>query len=114
MRLQCAPGWQVRSRDRVVGQYLHQLAGLYFPDPLREQDDRDGTAAAQRSNSQYLWIKISGGFGLVLLAGPLDVVAVDEGRSGADQGDEVGRVHGAPAVLGRLDELERHGQPGRT
>jgi hypothetical protein len=32
-------------------------------------------------------------------ARPLDEFAVDEGRSGADQGDEVGGVDGAPAVL---------------
>ena len=41
-----------------------------------------------------------GGFGLGLLAGSFDEFAVDEGRSGADQGDEVGCVDGAPAVLG--------------
>ena len=35
-----------------------------------------------------------------LLAGPFDQFSVDEGCSGADQGDEVGRVHTAPAVLG--------------
>ena len=40
------------------------------------------------------------GFRLVFLAGPFDEFAVGEGRSGADQGDEVGRVHGAPVVLG--------------
>ena len=34
-----------------------------------------------------------------LLAGPLGEFAVGEGRSGADQGDEVGGVDGAPAVL---------------
>ena len=40
-----------------------------------------------------------GGFRLGVLAGPFDEFSVDEGRSGADQGDEVGCVHGAPAVL---------------
>ena len=39
------------------------------------------------------------GFRLGVLAGPFDEFAVDEGRSGADQGDEVGCVDGAPAVL---------------
>jgi hypothetical protein len=39
-----------------------------------------------------------GGFGLGLLAGSFDEFAVDEGRSVADQGDEVGCVDGAPAV----------------
>jgi hypothetical protein len=40
-----------------------------------------------------------GGFGLGLLAGSFNEFAVDEGRSGADQGDEMGRVDRAPAVL---------------
>jgi K+-sensing histidine kinase KdpD len=40
-----------------------------------------------------------GSFRLGVLAGPFDEFSVDEGRSGADQGDEVGRVHGTPAVL---------------
>ena len=40
-----------------------------------------------------------GGFGLGVLAGPFDQFSVDEGRSGADQGDEMRRVHTAPAVL---------------
>jgi pimeloyl-ACP methyl ester carboxylesterase len=40
-----------------------------------------------------------GGCFLSLLAGSLDEFPVDEGRSGADQGDEVGGVDGAPAVL---------------
>ena len=41
-----------------------------------------------------------GSFGLGLLTGPLDELAVDEGRSGADQGDEVGCGDGAPSGLG--------------
>ena len=41
-----------------------------------------------------------GGFGLGILAGSFDELAVDEGGSGADQGDEMRRVDGAPAVLG--------------
>jgi hypothetical protein len=40
-----------------------------------------------------------GGFGLCVLTGPFDEFSVDECRSGADQGDEVGGVHGAPAIL---------------
>jgi hypothetical protein len=40
-----------------------------------------------------------GCFGLGFLAGPFDDFAVDEGCSGADQGDQVGCVDGAPAVL---------------
>jgi len=41
-----------------------------------------------------------GSFGLGLFTGPLDEFAAGEGRSGADQGDQVGRVDGTPAVLG--------------
>src|SRR5215813_11863329 len=48
--------------------------------------------------------------GMGILAGPFDELAVDEGCSGADQGDQVGCVDGTPAVLGGFDELERHGQ----
>src|SRR5262249_29600300 len=48
--------------------------------------------------------------GMSILAGPFDELAVDEGCSGADQGDQVGCVDGTPAVLGGFDELERHGQ----
>src|ERR671933_3066261 len=44
--------------------------------------------------------------------GSFDQLAVDEGGAGADQGDQVGCVDRAPAVLGGLDEFERHGQPG--
>jgi hypothetical protein len=40
-----------------------------------------------------------GGFGLCVLTGSFDEFSVDECRSGADQGDEVGGVHGAPAIL---------------
>ena len=39
--------------------------------------------------------------------------AVVEHRTGAHQRDEVGAVHGPP-VLGRLDQLERHREPGGT
>ena len=43
------------------------------------------------SNSQDLWIKIfSGGFGLGFSPRPFDELPVDEGRSGANQGDQVG------------------------
>jgi hypothetical protein len=53
-----------------------------------------------------------GGFGLRCLVGSFDELSVDEGRAGADEGDEVGAVDRAPAVLGGLDQLERQGQPG--
>src|SRR5665647_839640 len=38
--------------------------------------------------------------------------ALLEACAGADQGDQVGCVDRAPAVLGGLDELERHRDPG--
>ena len=56
-------------------------------------------------------VRSSGCFRLGVLSGPFDEFAVDEGRAGTEQGDEVGSVDGAPAVLRCLDELERHRQP---
>ena len=47
-----------------------------------------------------------------LTVGSFDEFAGLEAGSGADEGDEVGCVHGAPAVLGGLDELECHREPG--
>ena len=55
-----------------------------------------------------------GGFGLVSFVGSFDELAVDEGGAGADERDQVWPVDRAPAVLGGLDQLERHGQPGRA
>ena len=46
--------------------------------------------------------------------GSFDQVAVGEAGSGADEGDEVGRVHRTPPGLGGFDELERHRQAGRA
>ena len=58
------------------------------------------SGAKLTSNSQDLWIKIFlSCFGRGFLGRSFDKLAVDEGRSGADQGDEVRRVDGAPAVL---------------
>jgi len=45
--------------------------------------------------------------------GSFDELAGLEAGRGPDQGDEVGCVHGAPAGLRGLDELERHRQPRR-
>jgi hypothetical protein len=42
----------------------------------------------------------SGSSQLAFLSWSFDELALDEGRSGADQGDEVGSVHQAPAGLG--------------
>jgi hypothetical protein len=44
--------------------------------------------------------------------GSFDEFAVLEPRAGADQGDQVGCVHGAPAVLGGFDEFEGHRHAG--
>ena len=57
-----------------------------------------------RSSPEQLSIPVDqdrlGGFGLGFLAGPFDELSVDEGRSGADQGDEVGRVDGSASGPG--------------
>jgi hypothetical protein len=47
------------------------------------------------------------------LVGSFDELAVDEGGAGTDERDQVGAFDRTPAVLGGLDELERHGQPCR-
>lgn len=44
--------------------------------------------------------------------GAFDEAAAFEAGSGADEGDEVGCVHGPPPWLGGLDELEDHGECG--
>ncbi len=49
-----------------------------------------------------------------MFVGAFDQFAVLEAGAGADEGDEVGCVHGTPAGLCGLDELERHGQAGRA
>ena len=46
------------------------------------------------------------------MVGSFDEDAVGEGRAGADEGNQVGCVHGAPAVLGGLDELVGHRYSG--
>ena len=55
-----------------------------------------------------------GGFRLRGFVGSFDEFAVDERGPGADEGDQVWAVDRAPAVLRGLDQLERHGQPGRA
>src|SRR5699024_3801337 len=47
-----------------------------------------------------------------LIVGAFDEASFLEYRTGADEGDEVGCVDGAPAGLGGLDQLERHRDPG--
>lgn len=42
------------------------------------------------------------------MVGSSDLFAVLEGDTGADEGNEVGSVHGSTSGLGILDELERH------
>ena len=49
---------------------------------------------------------------LILVVGAFDELAVDEGGTGTDERDEVGRVHHPPPLLGRLDQLERHRDAG--
>jgi hypothetical protein len=44
--------------------------------------------------------------------GSFDEDAVLELRADPDQRDEVGGIDGTPAVLCRLDEFERHRDPG--
>ncbi len=47
-----------------------------------------------------------------VFVGSFDEFAAPEAGAGADECDEFGCVDRAPAVLGGLDELERHGQSG--
>ena len=58
------------------------------------------------------WLRLLGGFRLVVFVGSFDELAVDERGAGADERDQVWGVDRAPAVLGGLDELERHRQSG--
>jgi hypothetical protein len=53
-----------------------------------------------------------GSRGRGVAAGPFDELAAFETGAGGDERDQMGRVYGAPAGLGRSDELERHRQPG--
>ena len=48
----------------------------------------------------------------LLIRRSFDEFAVLEPRAGADQEDQVGRVHGSPAVLGGFDEFEGHRHAG--
>ena len=47
----------------------------------------------------------------LLIRRSFDEFAVLEPRAGADQEDQVGRVHGSPAVLGGFDELKAIATP---
>ena len=51
-----------------------------------------------------------GGVGLGVFVGSFDELAGLEAGAGPDERDEVRGVDRTPAVLGGLDELERHGQ----
>ena len=61
-----------------------------------------GHRGAHRSNGQDLWIGVSRGFAIPSsflgggLGGPFDQDAFLEACAGADERDQVGRVHGAP------------------
>ena len=100
---------QKRSRGEGRGVGWSQttsalMASLAASGQQRQIDDIE-------SNRQDLWMKIFlGGLGVRCLGGSFDELAVDEGGAGADEGDQWA-VDRAPAVLGGLDQLERHGQP---
>jgi len=49
----------------------------------------------------------------VVVVGPFYELAVDERGASSDERHEMWAVDCAPAVLGGLDELERHGQARR-
>ncbi len=49
---------------------------------------------------------------LLISSGRSTSLPLSNAGAGADEGDEVGCVDGAPAGLGGLDELERHRDPG--
>jgi integrase/recombinase XerD len=51
---------------------------------------------------------------LGVILGSIDELAVLEHRAGADERDQMGGVHRAPAGLGGLDEFECDRQPGRA
>ena len=55
-----------------------------------------------------------GGVGLAVFVGWFDELAGLEASAGPDERNEVWTVDRAPAVLGGLDELERHRQPRGT
>ena len=67
-------------------------------DPLRDRVAAIHTEQVPEGNCQDLWI--GGSQAARDLVGALDELAVAEDRSGADEGDEVGAVDGAPAALG--------------
>jgi hypothetical protein len=52
--------------------------------------------------------------GFLILLFVFDDHPVLEACTGTDDSDEARLVDGAPPVLGDLDELERHRQPGRS
>ncbi|MDP9845036.1 hypothetical protein J2853_004247 [Streptosporangium lutulentum] len=73
------------------------------------------------SHSRFFWGEQSSipvdqdllsGCGWDVVVGSFDELAAGEGRPGADQRDQMRGVDRAPAGLGGLDQLERHGQPG--
>jgi hypothetical protein len=67
-------------------------------------DDTDGGGRLNRG--------VLGGLGGLEYVVAFNELAAFEAGPGADERDEVGRVDGAPAFLGGLDQLECHGDPG--
>ena len=78
--------------------YDTQTATLSFPLPGKYPVQL--TVTDSELSSRPVDQDLLSGFGLGFLAGSFDELAVDEGRSGADEGDQVRCVDHAPVVLG--------------
>ena len=81
-------------------------------DPTSTRADTSPADASENGTERPVDEDLLGGFGLRCLVGSFDEFAAFERGAGADEGDQVGAVDRAPAVLGGLDQFERHGQPG--
>ena len=81
--------------------------------PSAESPDTPGSCPT--NDHEQLSIPVDedrlGGVGLAVFGGSFDELAGLEAGAGPDERDEVRAVDRAPAVLGGLDELERHRQP---
>ena len=100
-----------QPRPRPIRVHTEEVTGSIPVSPT-------STNAPFRSWEEQLSIPVDedllGGFGLGCFVGSFDELAALERRAGADERDQVRAVDRAPAVLGGLDELERHRQPGRA
>ena len=77
---------------------------------IRATDDGHRQLLEEQS-SRPVDEELLGGFRLMVVVGSFHELAVDECRTGTHEGDQVRGVHRPPAVLGGLNELERHRQP---